>query len=198
MTATKSVCVYCSSSDSVPDSFKTAARNLGSALGKNGLNLVYGGSARGLMGIVADAALNAGGRVYGVLPKSLRGREPPHPDITEIFWTQDMLDRKRKMADLSDAFVILPGGLGTLEEGFEILTAKQVGWHKKPVIFLNPGGFWDPLMTFFDCQVQNGVIGPDDLKLFEITDQIQNVMDILVNMGETGRVRAENSAPASV
>jgi uncharacterized protein (TIGR00730 family) len=148
----RSVCVFCGSNAGARDSYIEAARRTGRVIAENGLSLVYGGAAVGLMGAVADAALAAGGRVIGVIPKALVEREIAHKGLTELFEVTSMHERKATMADRSDAFLALPGGAGTMEETIEAWTWGQLGHHAKPVGLLNVGGFFDSLLAFFDHQ----------------------------------------------
>jgi uncharacterized protein (TIGR00730 family) len=144
------VCVFCGSSEGDDPVFKQTAERLGTLIASHGARLVYGGAAIGLMGATAKAALAAGGEVTGIIPEFLRAREVELHTLTELVVTVDMHERKEKMHNLSDAFVILPGGIGTLEEVTEALTWSQLGLHKKPVVFVNTQGFWDPLFALFD------------------------------------------------
>ena len=148
-----SVCVYCGSSSRVSDTYKDAAHQLGTLLGENGHQLVYGGGRVGLMGIVADATLAAGGSVVGIIPEHIQVLEVEHTGLTELLVVDSMHTRKRMMVDRSDAFVVLPGGLGTLDETFEILTWKQLRLHDKPIVVANIDGYWDAL---------EGAAGPHD------------------------------------
>jgi uncharacterized protein (TIGR00730 family) len=148
------VCVFCGSNAGSDPTYTDAARNLGQLLAREGVGLVYGGGSVGLMGEVADAVLAAGGEVIGVIPHALWAREVGHRGLTEIRIVDTMHERKAMMADLSDAFIALPGGLGTLEEIFEIWTWAQLGLHAKPVGFLDVNGFYAPLMQFLDRAVR--------------------------------------------
>lgn len=140
------IAVYCGSRTGSEPRFAQKARELGAYLGEQGIDVVFGGGHVGLMGIVADAALAHGGKVYGVIPEHLRDRELAHPNLTELFVVADMHERKAKMAELADGFVALPGGIGTLEEIFEAWTWGQLGFHHKPCAFYNVDGFFDPLL----------------------------------------------------
>jgi len=168
MSAIKSVCVYCGSSGRVDELHKEAARELGRALGERGVELVYGGGRVGLMGIVADGALAAGGRVVGVIPEHLKEMEVDHPGLSEMIVVPDMHTRKRTMVDRSDGFVVLPGGLGTLDETFEILTWRQLGLHDKPVVIRDVGGFWDPLVALVDHMIDKGFVRAENRSLFAV------------------------------
>ncbi|HEX4015983.1 MAG TPA: TIGR00730 family Rossman fold protein, partial [Frankiaceae bacterium] len=149
----KAVCVFCGSSDGVQPEFRAAATALGSFLGGQGIDVVYGGASVGLMGAVADAALGAGGRVYGVIPRHLVDRELAHPGLTALHVTDNMHERKAVMAELSDAFTALPGGFGTLEELAEVTTWAQLGLHHKPIGLLNVAGFYDLFLEHADRMV---------------------------------------------
>lgn len=152
------ICVFCGSSLGVRDDYRAAAASLGETLARRGVGLVYGGASVGLMGTVADAALQNGGAVYGVLPKALADLEIAHEDLTELHIVTSMHERKAMMADMSDAFIALPGGIGTLEETFEVLTWTQLGFHAKPVGLLNVAGFFDHLEGFLDQLVAEGFV----------------------------------------
>jgi uncharacterized protein (TIGR00730 family) len=153
MPSARAICVFCGSSPGDDPAFVAAAEALGRAVAISGRALIYGGSKTGLMGAVADAALAAGGRVTGVIPHSLIEKEVAHGALTELRVVTSMHDRKAAMADLADAFVALPGGLGTLEELFEVWTWAQLGLHAKPVALLRVGAFFDPLIQFLDALV---------------------------------------------
>jgi len=146
----KSICVYCGSSSGALPEYTQAATITGQLLASQGITLVYGGGNVGLMGAVADAALDAGGRVTGVIPQSLLDRELAHGGLTELIVVESMHQRKLAMADLSDAFIALPGGFGTFEELCEILTWAQLGIHQKPCGLLNVAGYYDLLIAMFD------------------------------------------------
>jgi hypothetical protein len=146
----KSVCVFCGGNPGRNPAYLSAARALGAALADSGLALVYGGATVGLMGAVADAALAHGGEVFGVIPESIAAREIAHLGITNLEVVGSMHERKAKMAARADAFIALPGGFGTLDELFEILTWAQLGLHRKPVAVLNIAGYFDGLLTFLD------------------------------------------------
>lgn len=150
------VCVYCGSSEGSDPVFRETAYGLGQMLAARGIGLVYGGGGSGLMGAVADGALDGGGEVIGVIPKLLVEREHEHGGLTRLIEVETMHERKQLMADLSDAFVAMPGGIGTLEEVIEAFTWLQLGYHEKPVSLLNVRGFFDPLLhvleRMVDCQ----------------------------------------------
>lgn len=144
------ICVFTGSSFGHREAYRLAARQLGAELANREIGLVYGGASVGLMGIVADAALEAGGSVIGVLPKALQDLEVAHHGLTELRIVPSMHERKAQMADLSDAFIVMPGGIGTLEEAFEIWSWLLLGIHAKPIGLLNVDGFFDGLETFLD------------------------------------------------
>jgi len=150
----RSICVFCGASPGATPIYQEAAEALGRHLAENGIQLVYGGGAVGLMGMVANAALAAGGEVIGIIPQSLKDAEVGHSGLTRLEVVDGMHARKARMAELSDAFIALPGGLGTLEELFEVWTWGQLGYHAKPLGLLEVNGFFDPLLTFLDHLVQ--------------------------------------------
>ncbi|CAG4888800.1 LOG family protein [Paraburkholderia saeva] len=152
----KAVCVYCGSSDGARPLYAEAARAFGRALVKADLALVYGGGKVGLMGVIANEVMAAGGRAIGVIPELLVNKEVGHDGLTELHVVPDMHQRKKMMADLSDAFVAMPGGAGTLEELFEVFTWAQLGYHQKPVAVLNIDGFYDPLVSLLRHTVDEG------------------------------------------
>ena len=152
----KSVCVYCGSSSGARPLYVEAARAFGRALVEHDLALIYGGGKVGLMGTIADTVMEAGGRAIGVIPELLVSKEIGHKGLTELHVVPDMHHRKKMMADLSDAFVAMPGGVGTLEELFEAYTWAQLGYHQKPVAELNIDGFYDPLIAMLKHTVQEG------------------------------------------
>jgi hypothetical protein len=156
-----SLCVFCGSSPEVDDVFFTAAREVGRLLASQGRRLVYGGGRIGLMGALADAAAAAGGEVIGVIPRSLLEKEVGHQGLSRLHVVASMHERKAMMAELSDGFIALPGGIGTLEEFFEIWTWAQLGLHHKPFGLLNVAGFFDPLLTFLDELADRRFLRPE-------------------------------------
>ncbi|MBI5772962.1 MAG: TIGR00730 family Rossman fold protein [Verrucomicrobia bacterium] len=159
--AVKSLCVFCGSSSGADSAFTTAARALGETLARQGLTLVYGGGNVGLMGVIADAALAHGGKVIGVIPRSLVERELAHRRLTELHVVVSMHERKALMADRADGFIALPGGFGTLDEFCEILTWAQLGLHTKPCGVLNVNGFFDSFLAQVDRAVADRFIRPE-------------------------------------
>lgn len=160
MNKIRSVCVYCGSNFNGDIQLRKAIKELAETLVKQEIRLVYGGGSVGVMGVLADDVLRMGGLVTGVIPKFLMDKEVGHRGITEMIVTENMHQRKQKMADLSDGFVILPGGFGTLEEFFEVLTWLQLGLHHKPIGVLNVNGFYDPLFAQMDIMVKNRFLKP--------------------------------------
>lgn len=179
MSTIRSVCVYCASSSRGPESHKEAARRLGTLLAENNIRLIFGGGHVGLMGVTADAALAAGGEVTGVIPGFLRDLELAHDGCDEMIVSDSMHSRKQKMAELSDGFVILPGGLGTLDEAFEIITWRQLGLHDKPIVFVDLEGYWRPLKALVDQVEANNYMRPNDAPLFQMVDGIEAVLPAL-------------------
>lgn len=159
------VCVFCGSSPGKSPAYLDAARATGRALAERGIGLVYGGGSVGLMGAIADATLEAGGHVTGVIPRALELRELAHRRLTALHVVGSMHERKAKMAELADGFIALPGGMGTLEELAEILTWAQLGLHARPVGLLDTAGYYRPLIQFFDRAVEEGFIWPDHRRL---------------------------------
>jgi hypothetical protein len=154
----RSVCVFCGSAMGASPAYRALATSLGEAIARRGLTLVYGGASVGLMGVVADAALAAGGRVVGVIPTSLVSRELAHHGVQDLRVVASMHERKILMADLSDAFIALPGGVGTLDELFEMLTWTQLGFHAKPCVLLDVEGYYEDLVRFVDRAVSDGFV----------------------------------------
>jgi uncharacterized protein (TIGR00730 family) len=164
----RSVCVFCGSSSRVEEIHRTAAARLGELLAERGVRIVYGGGRVGLMGVLADAALGRGGEVVGVIPEFLVGWEVAHAGLTDLRVVGSMHERKRTMAELADAFVVLSGGFGTLDETIEILTWKQLGLHDKPMVLVSIDGFWEPLHALVTHLVATGFAHPEDAGLLTI------------------------------
>ncbi|MGE3622643.1 MAG: TIGR00730 family Rossman fold protein [Bdellovibrionales bacterium] len=175
----RSVCVYCGSANNLSPHYKKIALEVSTALAKRGLDLVYGGGHVGLMGIVADAALAAGGKVVGIIPEHIRAQEIQHTGLTKLHVVPDMHTRKRMMVENSDAFVILPGGLGTLDETFEIITWKKLHLHSKPIIIYNEGGFWNPLIQLIGHMVAENFAARKDLDLFTTVTSVDDMLAAL-------------------
>ena len=175
----QSICVFCGSNAGSRDVYRHAAEALGKHLAERKIRLVYGGGSCGLMGALADAAIGAGARVIGVIPKAIERREIAHYGLTELRVVASMHERKALMAELSDGFIALPGGLGTLEELFEVMTWAQLGIHSKPVALLNVSGYFDPLLAMLDRHVSEGFLRPEHRALLIDGDDID---DLLVRM----------------
>ena len=171
-----SLCVYCGSSMGTNDAPRTAATRLGTLLGERGIRVVFGGGQVGLMGILADAAMAAGGTVMGVIPNHLHEIEIGHPNVTELRVVDNMHTRKELMFRESDAFAILPGGLGTMDETFEILTWRQLGLHDKPIIIVNEGAYWTPLLHLFDHISANGFSRDGLSDLYTVVESVEAVL----------------------
>jgi uncharacterized protein (TIGR00730 family) len=173
----RSVCVFCGSSPGTEPAYRDNARALGRTLAENGVRLVYGGGHVGLMGVVADAALAAGGEVVGVIPKALLEREIAHSGLTDLRVVDSMHERKALMSDLSEGFVALPGGTGTLEEFFEVLTWAQLGEHRKPCGILNAAGYYDPLLSVFDHMVAKGFLSEGHRAMVLVETEPQRLLE---------------------
>ncbi len=180
MTPSFSLCVYCGSRPGLDPQFAEMARTVGQWIGRHGGQLVYGGGKAGLMGIVAEAALQAGGRVVGIIPKALVEKEWALHDCTELHIVDTMHDRKRMMAERADAFVALPGGIGTFEELFEVWTWRQLGYHDKPVGILNSGGYYDGLLAFLAATVQQQFLSDWQMSLIQTGNEPVALLSSLV------------------
>jgi uncharacterized protein (TIGR00730 family) len=174
----RNLCVYCGSQAGRDPRFRQAAEDLGTELGRRGLTLVYGGGRVGLMGIAADAALAAGGRVVGVIPGFLQTAELAHTGLTEQVVVDSMHERKRIMFERSDAFLALPGGFGTLDEMLEMITWRQLGRHDRPLIFLNVAGFFDPLIAHFERAIDAGFVRPELRALYSVARGVDEALGI--------------------
>lgn len=175
-----SVCVYCGSRTGHDPAWAEQARYVGRWIAAHGGQLVYGGGRNGLMGIVADAALEAGGEVIGIIPEALVAKEFAHRGCTELLVVQTMHERKRLMAERADAFLALPGGIGTLEEFFEVWTWRQLGYHDKPVGLLNHRGYYDELLKFLQHLVAQQFMGPWQMDLIAVDDDAGQLLQKLV------------------
>ncbi len=175
------VCVFCGSSDDVAPEYFTEARRVGQLLAQQGLGLVYGGGRTGLMGAVADAAMEAGGEVLGVIPEKLQSLEVGHDELTELFVVDSMRARKAMMAHLSSAFIALPGGFGTMEELFEVITLTQLNYHLKPIGLLNTNNYYDHLLAFLRHAGKEGFIRPQHQTLLQVSEDPQDLLTSLEN-----------------
>lgn len=171
-----SLCVYCGSRSGSEASYANAADEVGTLIGHSGWQLVYGGGRAGLMGRVANAAIAAGARTVGVIPQSLMQRELGHPDLDELHVVDTMHQRKQMMAERSDAFIALPGGIGTFEELFEVWTWRQLGYHDKPVALLNVDGYYDKLVEFLKQTERRGFVHPEQRELLLVDSEPQRLL----------------------
>jgi uncharacterized protein (TIGR00730 family) len=177
---TKRVAVYCGSADGSDPAFLAEAKALGAAIAEAGLGMVYGGASLGLMGAVADAALAGGAEVVGVLPEILAGSEIAHRGLTRLEMVPTMHDRKARMVKLADAFLMLPGGYGTLDEMMEIVTWKQLRLHAKPCILINTANYWDGLLAFLDHAVESGFLKAGNRRLLEVAATAGEAVGVVV------------------
>ncbi len=175
----RSICVFCGSSSGKNDDYKTRTRQFGELISKNDLTLVYGGGKVGLMGILADAVIETGGKSIGVIPQSIVDLEIAHDKLSELFVVDSMAERKIKMTELSDAFVALPGGFGTLDELAEVLTYNQLRIIDKPVGLLNVNGYFDPLISFFDHAVEERFVREEHRNNIFISDNAAELLEML-------------------
>lgn len=172
-----SLCVYCGARAGSDPAYAQAATHLGQTIAARGMTLVYGGGSVGLMNTTAEAALAAGARVVGVIPELLRSREVMHQGLSEVHVVQTMHQRKKMMADFADGFVALPGGIGTLEEMFEIWTWRQLGYHNKPLGLLNVQGYYDGLLDFLAQSHEQGFVSPDVLALLVVDSDPERLIE---------------------
>lgn len=181
MTTINSICIYCGSSPGRIEAYGTAAQALAAALVGRNIRLIYGGAGIGIMGMVADQVLKLGGQAIGVIPKALAHKEVAHPNLTELHVTQSMHERKMLMAELADGFIALPGGIGTLEELFEIWTWAQLGFHQKPCGLLNVAGYYDALISFLDHVAAEQFVKPHHRGMLMVEADPQLLLDRYVN-----------------
>lgn len=175
-----SICVYCGSRPGEAQAFADVAAQVGHWIGRHGGQLVYGGGRAGLMGVVADATLAAGGSVVGVIPRALVEREHAHRGCTELIVVETMHERKRIMAERSNAFLALPGGIGTFEEFFEAWTWRQLGYHDKPIGLLNQAGYYDAMLAFLRHSAVSGFMGAAQMALIEVSTDWRSLLHTLV------------------
>ncbi len=174
-----SVTVYCSSSNMAPRDYFSAAADLGREFAERGIGLVFGGGRVGLMGSIADAVMENGGTVRGVIPRFLEEREVAHYGLSELLVVETMHERKMKLAEWGEAYLVLPGGFGTLDELIEVITWKHLGHHHKPIILLNLNGFWNPLLLFFERIAAENMVSEEHGKYYSVCDTIPEVFRIL-------------------
>lgn len=177
----KRITVFCASSFGTDKIYEEQAIALGKTLAQQNIELVYGGANVGLMGAVADGTLNAGGKVIGVLPNFLRSKEIAHQGLTELILVESMHERKTKMNELCDGIIALPGGFGTLEELFEMLTWAQLGLHKKPIAILNVNGFYDSLLELLQTMTEKGLLKEVNQKMLLVSEDIEDLLNQMKN-----------------
>lgn len=175
----RSVCVLCGSREGTDPAYREAAIRLGRLMAERGVRLVYGGGSIGLMGVIADTVIEAGGEVVGVIPDFLIRYEVGHRSLTDLVVTESMHDRKRRMFEMADAFVVLPGGLGTLDETFEIVTWKQLRLHDSPIVVLDVNGYWSPLVDLMHATIRGGFAHPDVAELITVVEKPEQVLQCL-------------------
>jgi uncharacterized protein (TIGR00730 family) len=188
-----SICVYCGSRNGNSPDYKLLAAETGRWIGERGGQLVYGGGNNGLMGVMADATLAAGGRVVGIIPQALVEREWAKRDCTELHVVRNMHERKAMMAERADAFLALPGGIGTFEEFFEAWTWRQLGYHAKPVGLLNAGGYYDALLAFLRHGVAAGFMGEAQMDLLTIGTEVAPLLEQLVTAAGSAPQRVDTA-----
>lgn len=188
MPAIKSLCVFCGSSAGKDPAMAGMAYRLGASLAGHGIRLVYGGGNVGLMGQVAQGVMENGGFVTGVIPEHLLKMEVGHTGLSELVVVDNMHNRKARMFELADAFAVLPGGLGTLDETFEILTWKQLGLHDKPVVLVDEFGFWDPLLVMIDKMIADGFVAPRHRSLFAVAAKAEDAVPLALSMDSPSAV----------
>lgn len=177
----KSITVFCGSSFGTDNLFKEQAMLLGKTLAQQNIQLIYGGANVGLMGAVADGVLNEGGKAIGVLPHFLQSKEIAHANLTDLILVESMHERKTKMNDLCDGVIVLPGGYGTLEEFFEMITWGQLGLHQKPIAVLNIGGFYDDLINLIQTMVDKGFLKQINQEMLLVSDNIDDLLNLMNN-----------------
>ena len=189
-----SVCIFCGSQHGVDPRYRAAATRFGELAGAAGLRVIYGGGRVGLMGAAADASMASGGEVVGLIPARLLEREVGHRAITELVVTRDMFERKSQMIERADAFVVLPGGLGTLDELLEVVTLRQLGYHDKPIVLINLGGYWDPYLVLVERVVDQGFAAPSVRRLVTVVDDVEDALAALGVETDAPPLRAAQGA----
>ena len=177
MSNKKNICVYCSSSNYLDEKFYIVSQELGEKIALNGYNMVYGGTTVGMMGVVANNALKNGSEVIGVIPERIADFGLKHPELAKVIVTKDMRERKATMEKYADVFISMPGGFGTFEEVFEILVAKQLGYHDKPIIFLNFDGYYDNMIKMFDTVYENKFAKEEMKNLYFIANTVDEIFE---------------------
>jgi uncharacterized protein (TIGR00730 family) len=175
----RNVCIYCGAQDAVPEKYKEVAAEFGAELARRDVGLVYGGGDCGLMGASANGALKAGGRVIGVFPAELRSLEVEHKGLTEIIHVHSMHERKMQMFRRSDAFVAFPGGFGTMDETFEMITWHQLGMHQKPIVIFNHEGYWDHWVQLTERMLELGFARPETRDCYKVANRFEEIFTIL-------------------
>lgn len=181
----RALCIFCSSSNLVPEEFRNDAIALADRMAEKNITMVYGGGSVGLMGVLADRLLDRGGKVIGVIPEFLRTEELAHDGLTELIVTRSMHERKIEMSGRADAFAVLPGGFGTMDEFFEILTWKQLGLHERPIVIANTGGWFDPILSYFRRAEDSRMISRENLSLIEVVGSGKEVVEVLMRRRES-------------
>ncbi|MGH6977099.1 MAG: TIGR00730 family Rossman fold protein [Stellaceae bacterium] len=184
MALIKRICVYCGASGNVDESYRAAAIRMGSVLAENGIGLVYGGGRVGLMGLMADAALASGGEVIGIIPGHLHEREIGHTGLTQLLVVGNMHERKQAMFEMADAFAILPGGFGTLEEALECITWRQLGLHDKPIFLIDVQEYWVPLLRLFEHVIDSGFATRNTRSLYQVLPRVDDLPDAVLRVPE--------------
>ena len=177
----KIMCIYCSSSNNLPEKFYVVSKELGEKLAQKGFDMVYGGTTVGMMGVIANNALQNGAEVIGVIPERIASFGLKHPELAKVIVTKDMRERKATMEKYADVFVAMPGGFGTFEEIFEILVAKQLGYHDKPVIFVNFDGYYDNMLKMFDTLYENNFAKEEMKSLYFIANTVDEIFEYVKN-----------------
>lgn len=184
MALIKRICVYCGASGNVDETYRATAIRMGSVLAENGIGLIYGGGRVGLMGLMADAALAYGGEVIGIIPGHLHEREIGHTGLTQLLVVGSMHERKQTMFEMADAFAILPGGFGTLEEALECITWRQLGLHDKSIFLIDVQEYWVPLLRLFEHVVDSGFAPRDTRSLYQVLPRVEDLPDAVLKAPE--------------
>lgn len=175
----KTICVYCSSSNNLDEKFYKVSQELGERLALNGYNMVYGGTTVGMMGVIANNALKNGAEVIGVIPERIAEFGLKHPALAKVIITKDMRERKATMEKYADIFVAMPGGFGTFEEIFEIIVAKQLNYHNKPIVFVNFDGYYDNMLKMFDTVYENRFAKEEMKSLYFVANNLDDMFDYI-------------------